>query len=107
MPAMRRLRGTERVMSHSRSAPTAFVTVTLSIAVMMLVTSRTHGQTRSGNASVGAAASARAAEVAAILANQCVSCHGPERKKGGLDLTGGRRRSKGARAGPPSCRVAR
>ncbi len=26
-------------------------------------------------------------QVSVILANQCVSCHGPEQKKGGLDLT--------------------
>ena len=28
-----------------------------------------------------------AQEAGSILANQCVSCHGPEKKKGGLDLT--------------------
>src|SRR5207237_7012883 len=28
-----------------------------------------------------------AQEGGSILANQCVSCHGPEKKKGGLDLT--------------------
>ena len=33
------------------------------------------------------AAEANAKQVAAILANQCVSCHGPEQKKGGLDLS--------------------
>jgi mono/diheme cytochrome c family protein len=34
---------------------------------------------------LGAAAAAR--QAGAILASQCVSCHGPEKKKGGLDLT--------------------
>ena len=28
-----------------------------------------------------------AQEAGSILANHCVSCHGPEKKKGGLDLT--------------------
>src|SRR5207237_2755578 len=28
-----------------------------------------------------------AREAGSILANQCVGCHGPEKKKGGLDLT--------------------
>jgi len=31
--------------------------------------------------------SALSRQVGAILANQCVSCHGPEQKKGGLDLS--------------------
>jgi mono/diheme cytochrome c family protein len=34
-----------------------------------------------------AVAAKMAQEVSTILANQCVSCHGPEQKKGGLDLS--------------------
>jgi mono/diheme cytochrome c family protein len=41
-----------------------------------------------------------AREVGAILANQCVSCHGPEKKKGGLDLTRRARALAGGKSGP-------
>ncbi len=35
----------------------------------------------------GSAQAAVARQVEAILARQCISCHGPEKKKGGLDLS--------------------
>jgi len=46
-----------------------------------------------------------AREASTILAKQCVSCHGPEQKKGGLDLSRRATALKGARAGSRLCRV--
>ena len=40
-----------------------------------------------------------AREVGAILADQCVSCHGPEQKKGGLDLSRRATALKGGKSG--------
>jgi mono/diheme cytochrome c family protein len=47
---------------------------------------------------LGAPAAVR--EAGAILASQCVSCHGPEKKKGGLDLTLRERALAGGQSGP-------
>ena len=41
-----------------------------------------------------------AKQVNAILADQCVSCHGPSQKKGGLDLTRRSAALKGGKSGP-------
>jgi mono/diheme cytochrome c family protein len=42
---------------------------------------------QTGAATESATTTAKAEQAAVILANQCVSCHGPVQKKGGLDLS--------------------
>ena len=54
--------------------------VIVSITLVILTPSQISGQAR-------LTTSGREPEVGTILANQCVSCHGPEQKEGGLDLT--------------------
>src|SRR4051812_6008390 len=39
-------------------------------------------------------------EVQAVLAKQCADCHGPKKRKGGLDLTSGAGIAQGGRNGP-------
>ena len=60
----------------------------LSIVVILSIVPVGAGQTVPGSAKGSpAAVSASSREAGAILANQCVACHGPEKKKGGLDLS--------------------
>jgi mono/diheme cytochrome c family protein len=57
----------------------------LGIVIVGLCPLMVRAQTGAGSGS--ATADANAKEVAAILADRCVSCHGPEQRKGGLDLS--------------------
>ncbi|MFI5458032.1 MAG: PSD1 and planctomycete cytochrome C domain-containing protein [Isosphaerales bacterium] len=59
--------------------------VPLGLVILALVPLDVAAQTGAGSGT--ATATANAQQVATILANQCVSCHGPEQKKGGLDLS--------------------
>jgi mono/diheme cytochrome c family protein len=58
----------------------------LAIVLVGILVPKGTAQTTPGPAE-GAPAPGSAREAGAILANQCVACHGPEKKKGGLDLS--------------------
>src|SRR5271166_5722307 len=60
----------------------------MAIAMVLSIAPESPGQTSPGQGKgVLASTPPSTREAGAILANQCVACHGPEKKKGGLDLS--------------------